>query len=47
MLFTIKLKIMFTEEQNEAAHAKVKPGADFPNYIQAIKRLGICWLSRL
>ncbi len=32
---------MFTVEQIEAAHAEVKTGADFPNYIQAIKRLGV------
>jgi uncharacterized protein YbcV (DUF1398 family) len=32
---------MFTVEQIEAAHAKVKSGADFPNYIQEIKQLGV------
>lgn len=32
---------MFTVEQIKAAHSEVKSGADFPNYIQAIKRLGV------
>ena len=32
---------MFTIEQIEAAHSKVKSGADFPKYIQAIKQLGV------
>ena len=32
---------MFTVEQIKAAHAEVKSGADFPNYIQAIKQLGV------
>jgi uncharacterized protein YbcV (DUF1398 family) len=32
---------MFTVEQIEAAHAKVKSGADFPKYIQEIKQLGV------
>lgn len=32
---------MFTAEQIKAAHAKVKSGADFPNYIGALKSLGI------
>lgn len=31
---------MFTVEQIETAHAKVKSGADFPNYIKEIKELG-------
>lgn len=32
---------MFTIEQIKAAHAKVKSGADFPNYIKDIKHLGV------
>jgi len=32
---------MFTVEQIESAHGKVKSGADFPNYIQEIKKLGV------
>ena len=32
---------MFTVEQIKAAHSKVKSGADFPAYIQDIKRLGV------
>ncbi len=32
---------MFTVEQIEKAHEKVKSGADFPKYIQEIKRLGV------
>lgn len=32
---------MFTLEQIEQAHAKVKSGADFPNYIQEIKAFGV------
>lgn len=32
---------MFTVEQIEQAHSKVKSGADFPKYIQEIKRLGV------
>jgi uncharacterized protein YbcV (DUF1398 family) len=32
---------MFTVEQIEAAHSKVKSGADFPAYIKEIKSLGI------
>ncbi|MGJ5640761.1 DUF1398 domain-containing protein [Formosa sp. S-31] len=32
---------MFTIEQIEFAHGKVKSGADFPNYIQEIKELGV------
>ncbi|MBO9690577.1 DUF1398 family protein [Chryseobacterium sp.] len=31
----------FTIENIEAAHQKVKTGADFPQYIQAIKALGV------
>jgi uncharacterized protein YbcV (DUF1398 family) len=33
--------IDFTIEQVNAAHAKVKSGADFPKYIQEIKQLGV------
>lgn len=32
---------MFTAEQLQAAHSKVKSGADFPAYIQEIKQLGV------
>ena len=32
---------MFTIEQIKAAHSKVKSGADFPNYIQDLVRLGV------
>jgi uncharacterized protein YbcV (DUF1398 family) len=32
---------MFTAEQIKTAHGKVKSGADFPFYIQEIKRLGV------
>ncbi len=32
---------MFTIEAIKAAHAKVKSGADFPNYIQDLIQLGV------
>lgn len=32
---------MFTVEQIEQAHKQVKSGADFPKYIQEIKKLGV------
>ena len=32
---------MFTLEQIKAAHSKVKTGADFPAYIQDMKKLGL------
>lgn len=32
---------MFTAAQLQAAHSKVKSGADFPAYIQEIKELGV------
>jgi len=32
---------MFTIEQIHEAHSKVKSGADFPNYIQDIRKLGV------
>lgn len=32
---------MFTVEQIQAAHSKVRTGADFPAYIQEIKALGV------
>ena len=32
---------MFTVEQIEQAHEKVKSGADFPKYIQNIKQMGV------
>lgn len=32
---------MFTVEQIESAHSKVKTGADFPSYIKEIKELGV------
>ena len=31
----------FTADQIKAAHAKVRSGADFPNYIKEIKLLGV------
>lgn len=32
---------MFTTQQIEQAHEKVKSGADFPKYIQEIKGFGV------
>jgi len=32
---------MFTVEQIDKAHEKVKSGADFPKYIQEIKQMGV------
>jgi uncharacterized protein YbcV (DUF1398 family) len=32
---------MFTLEQIKSAHAKVQSGADFPNYVQELKQLGV------
>jgi uncharacterized protein YbcV (DUF1398 family) len=32
---------MFTIDQIKAAHAKVKSGADFPQYVQDMKALGV------
>lgn len=32
---------MFTITQIKEAHSKVKSGADFPNYVQEIKKLGL------
>ena len=32
---------MFTVEQIELAHSKVKSGAEFPKYIQDIKEIGV------
>ncbi|MDD2305925.1 MAG: DUF1398 family protein [Prolixibacteraceae bacterium] len=32
---------MFTLDQIKAAHSKVKSGADFPNYIQDLIKLGV------
>ena len=34
---------MFTVEQIKAAHSKVKSGADFPAYIQELKKLGLTY----
>lgn len=34
---------MFTAEQIKAAHSKVKSGADFPAYIQDLKKLGVTY----
>lgn len=40
---------MFTVEQIEFAHSKVKSGAEFPKYIQEIKEIGVTafetWVS--
>lgn len=32
---------MFTADQIKAAHSKVKSGADFPDYITDLKKLGV------
>lgn len=32
---------MFTIQQMQAAHAKIRTGADFPAYVQEIKELGL------
>lgn len=32
---------MFTIEQLKSAHSKVKSGADFPNYVQDLLKLGV------
>ena len=32
---------MFTVEQIELAHSKIKSGAEFPKYIQEIKQMGV------
>lgn len=32
---------MFTKEQIELAHAKVKSGTDFPKYIKQLKNIGV------
>lgn len=32
---------MFTAEQIQQAHSKVRSGADFPDYISAIKAMGV------
>ncbi len=32
---------MFTQEQISSAHAKIKSGADFPEYIRDIRELGV------
>jgi uncharacterized protein YbcV (DUF1398 family) len=32
---------MFTTDQIKAAHLKVKSGADFPNYVQDLIKLGV------
>ena len=40
---------MFTLEQIESAHSKIKSGAEFPIYIQKIKKMGVTafetWVS--
>lgn len=37
---------MFTIDQIKAAHAKVKSGADFPNYIKELRGLGVkCYVN--
>ena len=40
---------MFTVEQIELAHSKIKSGAEFPKYIQEIKKMGVTafktWVS--
>jgi uncharacterized protein YbcV (DUF1398 family) len=37
----LKIEKMFTVEQIKLAHSKVKSGADFPAYIQDLKKLGV------
>ena len=34
---------MFTVEQIKEAHSKVRSGADFPTYIQDLKKLGVTY----
>ncbi len=34
---------MFTIEQIKTAHSKVKSGADFPNYVQDLLKLGVTY----
>jgi uncharacterized protein YbcV (DUF1398 family) len=34
---------MFTIEQIKTAHSKVKSGADFPNYVQDLLKLGVIY----
>jgi len=41
LLLIENLNTMFTVEQIEQAHQKVKSGADFPKYIQEIKQMGV------
>jgi uncharacterized protein YbcV (DUF1398 family) len=41
MQHKILKNMMFTVEQIEQAHKRVKSGADFPKYIQEIKKLGV------
>ena len=36
---------MFTVEQIKQAHSKVKSGADFPAYIQDLKKLGVTYFE--
>ncbi|MBT1710331.1 DUF1398 family protein [Fulvivirgaceae bacterium PWU5] len=38
---------MFTLEQIRAAHAKVKSGADFPQYFENLKAFGLAWYETL
>jgi len=35
------IKQLFTPQQIHDAHAKVKTGADFPRYVQDLKKLGV------
>jgi len=37
----LNINYMFTIQQIKAAHAKVKSGADFPQYVKEIKDLGL------
>tara|TARA_R110000868_G_scaffold43439_6_gene146082 strand:+ start:1456 stop:1845 length:390 start_codon:yes stop_codon:yes gene_type:complete len=34
---------MFSIEEIKSAHSKVKSGADFPNYIKELKKLGVMY----
>lgn len=38
---------MFTLEQIKAIHAKVKSGADFPNYFREMKELGVTYYATI
>ena len=43
----MNIMTMFTIEDIKAAHAKVKSGADFPNYVKELIDLGVSGYSTL